>query len=190
MIKNLLITTLTLTSLAGYAKTQKIEVDPATSKLVYLAKKVTGQHTGEVKISNGFLSFDKDTLNGGEFEVDMTSISNSDISDKDYHKKFIDHMISEDFFAVNTFKTAKFVVKSVKREKADNYKISGDLTIKGKTAPVTFDAVATKEKATAKVVFDRTKYDIKYGSGKFFPTIGDKMINDDVQLDVLLAAKK
>jgi polyisoprenoid-binding protein YceI len=149
MIKNLLITTLTLTSLAGYAKTQKIEVDPATSKLVYLAKKVTGQHTGEVKISNGFLSFDKDTL-----------------------------------------KPAKFVFKSVKREKADNYKISGDLTIKGKTAPVTFDAVATKEKATAKVVFDRTKYDIKYGSGKFFPTIGDKMINDDVQLDVLLAAKK
>ena len=79
----------------------------------------------------------------------------------------------------------------MEKEKAANtYQVTADLTIKGKTAPVSFDAVATKESATAKVTFDRTKYDIKYGSGKFFQGLGDKMINDEVQLDVTLTAKK
>jgi polyisoprenoid-binding protein YceI len=189
MLKKLLIATFTLSSIAAFAA-DKVEIDPAASKLVYLAKKVTGEHTGEVKLASGHLNFAKDTLKGGEFEIDMTSITNNDLTDKDYHKKFIDHMISDDFFAVEKFKTAKFVLKTVKKEKADTYKVTGDLTIKGVTAPVTFDAVATKEKATAKVVFDRTKYGIKYGSGKFFPSLGDKMINDDVQLDIVLTAKK
>lgn len=191
MIKNLLIATVALSSIAAFAKTDKVDIDPAASKLVYVGKKVTGQHTGEVKIAGGYLNFEKNALKGGEIEVDMTSISNNDLTDKDYHKKFLDHMVSEDFFAVEKFKTAKLVVKSVKKEKtADTYKVVADLTIKGKTAPVTFDAVATKEKASAKLVFDRTTYDIKYGSGKFFQGLGDKMISDDVELDVTLAAKK
>ena len=190
MIKNLLIATLALSSLSSFAAVTKVEIDPATSKLVYLAKKVTGEHTGEVKLANGHLNFDKDTLKGGEFEIDMTSISNSDIADKDYHKKFMDHIVSDDFFGVEKFKTAKFVIKTAKKEKADSYKITGDLTIKGKTAPVSFEALATKEKASGKITFDRTKYDIKYGSGKFFQGLGDKMIMDEVQLDVSLIAKK
>ena len=194
MIKNFLIATVALSSVSLFAapapKATTVEIDPATSKLVYLAKKVTGEHTGEVKLANGHLNFNKKVLSGGEFEIDMTSISNTDIADKDYHKKFMDHIVSDDFFGVEKFKTAKLVIKTVKKEKADNYKVTGDLTIKGKTAPITFDAVATTEKATAKITFDRTTYDIKYGSGKFFQGLGDKMILDDVQLDVTLTAKK
>ena len=191
MIKNLLIATIALSSMATFAAATKIDIDPATSKLVYVAKKVTGEHTGEVKLANGHLNFEKDVLKGGEFEIDMTTITNTDLTDKEYHTKFINHITSDDFFGVEKNKTAKLVIKSVKKEKAaDTYKITADLTIKGKTAPVTFDAVATKAKATAKVIFDRTKYDIKYGSGKFFQGLGDKMILDDVQLSVELTAKK
>lgn len=191
MFKKLLLTTIAISSFNAFAAATKVEIDPATSKLVYLAKKVTGEHTGEVKIANGFLNFDKEALKGGEFEIDMTTITNTDITDKDYLKKFIDHMVSDDFFSVEKFKTAKFVVKSVKKQKAANtFAVKGDLTIKGKTSPISFDAVATKEQATAKVIFDRTKFDIKYGSGKFFQGLGDKMINDQVQLDVTLTAKK
>ncbi len=194
MIKNLLIATLAFSSISAFAaaaKTEKVEIDPATSKIVWTGKKVTGQHTGEVKLANGHLNFDKNALTGGEFETDMTTITNTDLSDKEMLGKLLGHLSSPDFFDVANHKTAKVVIKSVKKEKAaDTYKVTGDLTIKGKTAPVTFDAVATKEKATAKVVFDRTKYDIKYGSGKFFQGLGDKMINDDVELDVILTAKK
>lgn len=190
MIKKLMMATLLLSSVSAFAKIESLVIDPAASKLVYIGKKVTGEHTGEVKLANGRLDFDKNNLKGGEFEIDMTTITNTDIADKDYHKKFIDHIVSEDFFAVEKFKTAKFVIKSVKKGKADQYSITGDLTIKGKTAPVTFDAIASKEKASAKITFDRTTYDIKYGSGKFFQGLGDKMINDNVQLDVNLIVKK
>jgi polyisoprenoid-binding protein YceI len=126
----------------------------------------------------------------GEFEIDMTTISNTDIKDEDYHKKYLNHMISEDFFDVKQFKTAKFVIKSAKKIKADNYEIKGDLTIKGKTDAIAFDAVANQKEAHAKIIFDRTKFDIKYGSANFFKSIGDKAINDKVQLDVVLKAKK
>jgi len=189
MLKNSLIISLFLTSFATFAVT-KIVIAPATSKLVYLAKKVTGEHTGEVKLANGFLNFDKDTLVSGEFEIDMTTISNSDIKDQEYHTKFLNHMISDDFFAVKQFKTAKFVIKSAKKMKADNYEIKGDLTIKGKTDAIAFDAVANQKEAHAKIIFDRTKFDIKYGSANFFKSIGDKAINDKVELDVVLTAKK
>lgn len=190
MFKNFMVASLALVSVAAFAKADKVEVDTATSKIVYLGKKVTGQHTGEVKVANGFLTFDNGALKGGEVVADMTSITNTDITDKDYHKKFLDHMASPDFFDTAANKTATIKIKSAKKVKGDNYKVEADLTIKGKTAPVAFDAVANKEKATATVVFDRTKYDIKYGSGKFFQGLGDKMINDDVQLTVELALKK
>lgn len=188
MFKKLIIASLALTSVAFAA--DKVELDPATSKIVYVGKKVTGSHTGDVKLASGHLLFNKDQLAGGEFVADMTSITNTDIADKDYHKKFIDHMISDDFFSVDKHKTAKFVIKNVKKQKDNNYKVTGDLTIKGKTAPASFDAVATKESATAKITFDRTKYGIKYGSGQFFKDLGDKMINDQVELDITLTAKK
>lgn len=188
MLKKIIIATLAFSSVAF--ATDKIEIDPATSKIVYVGKKVTGEHTGDVKLASGHLLFEKDVLKGGDFVADMTSISNTDIGDKEYHKKFIDHMFSEDFFGVEKHKTATFVMKNAKKKNGDTYKVTGDLTIKGKTAPVSFDAVATKDKATATLTFDRTKYDIRYGSGKFFKSLGDKMINDEVQLQVTLITKK
>jgi polyisoprenoid-binding protein YceI len=193
MLKKLLIASLTFSSLAFAADkaASQLEIDPATSKIVYVAKKVTGSHSGEVKLTSGHLNFTKNTLTGGEFVADMTSISNTDIAEAEYHKKFIDHMISEDFFDVKTFKTATFVIKKAVKGKADQYKITGDLTIKGKKAePATFDAVVSSDKATATLTFDRTKYGIKYGSGQFFKDLGDKMINDEVQLDITLSIKK
>jgi polyisoprenoid-binding protein YceI len=191
MVKNLLVMALALTSLSALAKVETLQVDPAASKLTYTGKKVTGQHSGEVKIAKGSLSFDGKALKGGEIEVDMTTITNTDIGDPEYMKKFIGHITSGDFFDTANFKTATLKVKSVKKGKAtDSFSVTADLTIKGKTAPVTFDATATKEKANAKLVFDRTKYDVKYNSGKFFQGLGDKMIYDDVELEVNLSLKK
>lgn len=188
MFKTLIIASMAVSSALFAA--DKIEIDPASSKVVYVGKKVAGSHTGEVKLASGNLIFNKNALTGGEFVADMTSITNTDITDKEYHGKFIGHMLADDFFAVEKNPTATFVIKNAKKLKGDKYKITGDLTIKGKTAPVTFDATATKEKASGTLTFDRTKYDIKYGSGKFFQGLGDKMILDDVQLDITLTAKK
>jgi polyisoprenoid-binding protein YceI len=190
MFKQLIIASALLSSISVFAKVETVQVDPAASKIVWLGKKVTGQHTGEVKISEGALSFDGAEFKSANFTVDMTTITNTDLTDAEYNKKLVGHLNSDDFFATDKNKTANIVTKSVTKIKDNTYKVTGDLTIKGKTAPVTFNADVTRAGATAVVTFDRTKYDIKYGSGQFFQGLGDKMINDEVQLTVTLSAKK
>ena len=189
MFKQLIIASALLSSLSVFAA-EKIQVDTATSKVVWLGKKVTGQHTGEVKLAEGHLEFDGAAFKAANFTVDMTTITCTDLTDAEYNKKLVTHLNSDDFFATDKNKTAKFVTKSVTKVKDNTYRVTGDLTIKGKTAPATFNADVTKTGATAVVTFDRTTYDVKYGSGKFFQGLGDKMINDEVQLTVTLTTKK
>lgn len=177
-------------SFTTFAQDKKVDVDTAASKITYVGKKVTGEHTGAVKVQSGSLTFSKDALVGGTIVADMSSISVTDITDNEYAKKFLSHMASDDFFSTAAHKTATLTVKSAKKVSGNKYSVTADLTIKGKTAPVTFDADVTTEKASAKVMIDRTKYDIKYGSGKFFQGLGDKVINDEFSLDVALSLKK
>ena len=40
------------------------------------------------------------------------------------------------------------------------------------------------------LTFDRTKYDVRYRSGNFFQNLGDKLIYDDIELEVSLALIK
>jgi polyisoprenoid-binding protein YceI len=96
---------------------------------------------------------------------------------------------------VANHKEAKLVIKSAKAGKTKgSYDVTADLTIKGITKSVTFPAdvtvAADKVIAKATVTIDRTAYDIKYGSGKFFPSIGDKAIYDDFTLTLDLVASK
>ena len=93
---------------------------------------------------------------------------------------------ADDFFGTDKFPTAKLVFKKIATKAANVFAVTADLTIKGITKPVTFDLTTTANSATAKFNVDRTKYDIKYGSGSFFSNIGDKAINDEFELDVTL----
>lgn len=196
MFKQLIIASALLSSVSAFAKVETLQVDPAASKIVYVGKKVTGQHTGEVKIANGTLNFDGAEFKGADITVDMTTINNTDLTDAEYNKKFVDHMNSDDFFGTTKFKTARLVTKTVKKIKGDMYAVTGDLTIKGQTHPLplkagdTFTVEVNRDGGVSTFSFDRTKYDVKYGSGKFFQGLGDKMINDDVQLTVTLKTKK
>lgn len=196
MLKQLIIASALLSSVSVFAKVETVQVDPAASKVVYIGKKVTGQHTGEVKITSGTMNFDGADFKGADITVDMTTINNTDLTDAEYNKKLVGHLNSDDFFATDKFKTARLVTKTVKKVKGDTYAVTGDLTIKGQTHPLplkageTFNVEVSKDGATAVITFDRTKYDVKYGSGKFFQGLGDKMINDDVQLTVILKTKK
>jgi polyisoprenoid-binding protein YceI len=121
----------------------------------------------------------------------MSSISNTDL-DKESARKLLGHLKSDDFFSVVKFNKSTFVIKQAKTSNGKDYEITGDLTIKGITSPVTFPAkvdVAGKSvTATGTITFDRTKFDIKYRSGNYFENLADKLIYDDVTLDVKLVA--
>jgi polyisoprenoid-binding protein YceI len=176
-----------------------LKVDTAATKLNWLGKKVTGQHEGAIALKSGEIMVDKDMITGGKFEIDMNSMTCTDIADPDTNGKLLGHLKSEDFFGTEKFPTATFQIKSAKAlPKADangnTHEISGDLTIKGISKPSKFPAKvelkADAVTATGTVVVDRTLYGVKYGSGKFFQNLGDKVINDNFSITLNLSAKK
>ena len=155
---------------------------------------MTGKHTGNVKIKNGDLQVDHGKLTGGSFEIDMTSITCTDL-EGEWAGKLVGHIKSDDFFGVDKYPTAKFVItRAIPQDTKGNYKIIGNLTIKEKTNPVTFKGNVTEAggniTATGDIVVDRSMFDVRYGSGSFFDNLGDKTIYDEFGLKVSLVAKQ
>ncbi|MGZ3691134.1 MAG: YceI family protein [Pseudobdellovibrio sp.] len=171
-------------------------VEPAkmdvTGELKWTGYGVGKSHHGSLTIKSGDVEFKGDELVGGMFVIDMTSLKTGD------SPKLEGHLKSPDFFDVDKFKEGTFKitkVEAIKGAKAGEptHKITGDLTIKGKTNPESFSAVITKNgkayEGVAKAqIADRTKYDIVYNSGKIkaISALGDKLIEDkiDVELDI------
>ncbi|MES2731830.1 MAG: YceI family protein [Bacteroidota bacterium] len=179
-------------------KETALAVDPAKSELHYTGKKVTGEHSGTVKIAKGLLSVDGKKLVGGSFDIDMKSIVNTDLTDAGSNAKFIGHLKSEDFFSVDKYPTSTFKITKVEpiagaKAGEANYTVTGDLAIKGITNPVTFPATVkiegNKVDAAAKFEVNRTKWDIKYGSG-LVGTAADKIIYDDFTIELKVVAGK
>jgi polyisoprenoid-binding protein YceI len=164
---------------------QNKKIDASTSTVNWVGKKVTGQHEGTVNLKDGALVFAGKKLTGGTFTVDMTSLTSTDLSGE-YQGKLNGHLNSADFFGTEKFPTSTLVFKTIGAKAKDVYTVTADLTIKGKTNPVTFDIAVNGNTASTKFKVDRTKYDIKYGSGSFFDNLGDKAISDDFELSVVL----
>ena len=160
---------------------EKKEIKTDKSTVTWKGYKVTGSHYGTVDIESGYLNFDEGNLTGGEFVVDMTTIVSNDLSGE-YKGKLEGHLKSDDFFGIEKHPTAKLVFTKVESTGKNSYKVTGDLTIKGKTATVTFDLSVYGNKATANVKIDRTVYDIRYGSTSFFDDLQDKAIYDEFDL--------
>ncbi len=164
---------------------EKKEVKTEESTVTWKAYKVTGSHTGTVDLEKGFLMFDDDKLTGGEFTVNMSSLVSTDLEGNPENKgKLEGHLNSEDFFDTKRHPTADILFTEVKSTGKNSYEVTGDLTIKGTTKPVTFDVSIYGNKATATVKVDRTDYDIKFRSGNFFENLGDKTIYDEFDLVV------
>jgi polyisoprenoid-binding protein YceI len=147
-------------------------------------------------LKDGTVQVKGNQLVGGTLVVDMASLKNTDLTDADYNAKLVGHLKSEDFFGVEKNPTATFVITSIKPLKGDaasnNATIAGNLTIKGKTNPLSFPAkVGVKNgvaAATGTASIDRSKYDVKYGS-TFFGAAADKAIDDVFQLSFNIIAK-
>lgn len=166
------------------AQTKK--VDAAKSKIEWVGKKVTGQHSGTVGLKEGALVFKGAKLTGGTFTVDMNSIAATDLKAGEGKEKLEGHLKSPDFFGTEKFPTAKLVIKKIADKGNGVYTVTADLTIKDKTLPNTFDITVKGNTATSKLTIDRTKFDIKYGSGSFFDNLGDKAINDNFEVTATL----
>ncbi|MCR5861998.1 YceI family protein [Flavobacterium sp. J372] len=167
------------------ATAQSKKINTTTSDIKWVGKKTGGEHSGFIKFKDGKLDFKGGKLTGGNFTVDMNSLTVTDISGEG-KQNLEGHLKAEDFFGTAKYPTSKLVFKSIKAKSANVYTVTGDLTIKNITKPVTFDLTVNKNSATTTFSVDRTKYDIKYKSKNFFEGLGDNFIYDDFDLTVNL----
>jgi polyisoprenoid-binding protein YceI len=169
------------------------KVDVNASSVVWSGYKVTGKHSGNVKIKSGELMMDGGKLTGGSFEIDMTSMTCTDL-EGEFTDKLLGHLKSDDFFGTAKYPTAKMTITRVlPQDSKGNYKLVGNLTIKETSKEVKFFANVTETagtvNATGKITVDRSEYNVRYGSGSFFDGLGDKTIYDEFDLQVSLVAK-
>lgn len=164
------------------------------SKIYWVGTKPTGEHNGLVKLKEGgSFIVEEDKLIGGEFVIDMTSIANIDIEDEGMNEKLVNHLKSDDFFSVDSFPEAKFVIANVSTldNEEFNTKIEGNLTIKGITQSIVFNANVKINNGTVKassenIVIDRTKFGVNYKSKSIFEELKDKFIDDEFSIKLEL----
>ena len=164
---------------------QKLTADAGKTKLQWLGEKVTGEHTGTINLKEGWLNWKDNRIVAGEFEIDMTTIRDADASER-----LEGHLKSDDFFGVEKFPTSKIVITGSESFEKGTAVVKGTLSIKGVTHPIEFRATSQKKDDGtwfyANIVIDRSKYNIRYGSGSFFDNLGDKVIYDEFKLKVNL----
>ena len=158
------------------------------SNIDWVGKKVTGAHNGTIAVKGGELILNENNLIGGKVIVDIASIKILDITDPTTNAQFASHLASDDFFATEKYPEATLEITSVSGKH-----VEGNLTIKGITQPIGFDVAMTINQdtliATGKLVIDRTRYGMKFRSGNFFKDLGDTLIYNDFELNILITAK-
>ena len=151
------------------------------SSVKWKATKVGGEHEGDITIRSGHLHFEDEKLVSGQVEIDMQSINCTDLSGS-YKDKLEDHLNSSDFFDTEKHPVSSIDLLSCKYVGNNKYKIKAEMTIKDITKDIEFEAILKDGKANAKVVIDRSEFDVRYGSGSFFSDLGDNLIYDDFEL--------
>ena len=194
IVLSLVLSTATLFAFATKPHIDDVRVNEKSSTIKWIGSKVTSSHEGHVNIAKGSLAIDHGTLVGGQIAIDMNSITCTDIKSEESNKNLVGHLKDEDFFNTKKFPLAVIKITKAVKGKGNSYKIIADLTIKGITQPIAFDADVTitglNFLAKASIKIDRTKWDIKYGSGTFFEKLGDKMILDEIAFDIFLLSVK
>ena len=166
-------------------------VEISASKLIWTGKEVsTKQHNGTLNIKKGQIKISDKGLISGDIEIEMSTINTTDLQGKG--KERLDgHLKSPDFFDVKKHPVAFLKFQGDEKHFSDGkLKFDGELTIKNISHPISFfstiENVNGKLSARAEVTFDRSLYNVRFGSGKFFDNLGDRLIYDEISIDVFI----
>ena len=166
-----------------------------TSTIEWKGFKPTGEHFGTIGLESGLFDVVDGKIVGGSFIIDMKSIKVTDIPAEDEkNAKLVGHLKNADFFDVENHPSAIFTITGVEEVEGKTM-LSGNLTIKEVKNNITFpvsvsqtgDGITLKSET---FTIDRSKWNVKYGSKSFFDDLGDKFINDDIELRVSVTATK
>ena len=184
-----------LVTLITASDTLYINVDSST--INWIGRKVTGEHSGTLNLSKGWVVMQEGSIIGGKFIFDMTSIKNTDIESPEWKEKLEKHLMAEDFFFVDSFPNAILEIKYhhqiVDDKTGQTNQIIADLTIRGITHEINFPINISHSKsnfyAEGLIDINRTLFNIKYNSGTFFEELGDRMIYDNFTVQISLQTR-
>ena len=179
-------------------KDRTYRIDPEQSVLEWTGRNINNRHYGRITLAGGEIVIREGRLTSGTITLEMGSICNLDLRDEGYRGMLIAHLMSEDFFDVDRFPTATVTLSGWEAiagatPGTPNYMVLGDLIIKGITREIRFPAVIAPQedgslKAQATVDFDRTLWNVDYGSGKLFERLGMHLVNDLISVELFIVA--
>ena len=173
------------------SQTYNINLD--SSIIYWTGKKIYKSHNGTLKFYSGNVQIKDNSIVGGEFQVDMNSIVCIDIKKEKPNQGLVNHLKNEDFFDVYKHPYSYLKIINSEKKTDEDYLFLAELTIKDIIHPITFSGSLNKQNNKfyfkTSLSFDRTLWDIKYGSGKFFEELGDKAILDEIDLKIELITK-
>ncbi len=168
-------------------------INLSESSVSWIGSKPTGKHDGTIPITEGKLDIEGDQIIGGNIILAVSDIQNNDLAEKpDMQAKLVGHLKSADFFDTENHPTASFTITEVSaynpeeveqakeefeseykpassdeyRVKTPTHKVTGNLTMRGKTLSISFPANVQLENgklmARAKFNIDRSLWDLKY----------------------------
>lgn len=178
----------------------RYQLDIAASRVEWIGRNIGNRHIGQVTPRAGFFQITDGVPTAAEVVVAMPSLTNADLQDPEYRNLLINHLKSEDFFAVERFSTATLVLVDWDPEshactETIGGTITADLTIKGQTLPIRFPALLApapdgRLRMHATFDFDRTLWGVLYGSGKYFERLGMHLVHDTVSIELFIVAQK
>ena len=175
---------LVLTTLTTNVFSQPLIVNNEKSTIYWLGKKITGEHSGYINIVKGKMLIDNNQIIDGNFVIDMNSMTCTDIEDASMNKKLLEHLKSDDFFSTEKYPNSTLEIISSTIFTNNKSKVTGRLTIKGKTEPIVFEVLRNNNNYKAELNIDRSKYDVRYGSTSFFDSLGNRAIDDIFTLKI------
>ena len=175
---------LVLTLLTTNVFSQPFIVNNEKSTIYWLGKKITGEHSGYINIVKGKMLIDNNQIIDGNFVIDMNSMTCTDIEDASLNKKLLEHLKSDDFFSTEKYPNSTLEIISSTIFSNNKSKVTGRLTIKGKTEPIVFEVLRNNNNYKAELNIDRSKYDVRYGSTSFFDSLGNRAIDDIFTLKI------
>lgn len=174
-------------------------IDTDNSRLEWIGRSLTSRHYGRIDIGSGELLFSAGRLVEGNIVLAMTTISDFDLQDSFWRELLLRHLKSEEFFAVERFPTASFRLSGWQAaagasSEAPNGILSGELTIRDVTRPVSFPAIVAPQpdgsiKAHAAFDIDRTLWNVTYGSSRLFERLGMHLVHDLISLELFIVAR-
>lgn len=174
--------------------------DVEKSAVEWTGRNINNRHHGRIQISDGNVILENGFPKAGRFVLDMKTITNLDIQDEGWRSMLLRHLMSDDFFDVERFPEVTFELRGAAAIAActpgtPNMEISGILTIKDSAHSICFPAIVAAQgdgsiKAQATFSFDRTLWNVCYGSGKLYERLGMHLVNDFVSVDLFVVARK